>query len=124
MVKTTKLAFYFYFFGKTKIRVMSPFSDEKIQLARLMERNGYSEQDAASRIHSQMPLSTKCERSDFVIENSASLDETRIQVEKVIAYFQSSNHHIYNRLYLGICVAISFSLLTLFAFLAWKLLFI
>lgn len=74
-----------------------------------MERNTYSKEEAKQRIASQMPLSEKCEKSNFVVENSGNLDETRKQVEKISSYLQTSNHHIGVRFYLGICsIAVCF----------------
>lgn len=51
-----------------------------------------------------MPLSQKCEKSNFIIENSNSLDETRAQVVKVVAYLQSSKHYITVKIYLVVMV--------------------
>jgi dephospho-CoA kinase len=46
------------------------------QLARLMARDESSEEDARSRIRSQMPLEKKIELADYVIENHGSMPET------------------------------------------------
>lgn len=54
------------------------------QLARLLER-GLSEEDARKRIASQMPIDEKREQADFVIDCSATLNETRRQVDGLIA---------------------------------------
>lgn len=47
-----------------------------------------------------MPLSQKCDRSDFVVDNSASLPETRVQVERIVTYLQSSRQYIRVRVFL------------------------
>jgi dephospho-CoA kinase len=46
------------------------------QIARLMERNGLSREDALHRIDSQMSLDEKARRAAVVIDNSGSIEET------------------------------------------------
>jgi dephospho-CoA kinase len=55
------------------------------QRRRLRERSGLSEDQIEARIRSQMPMEEKARLADYVIDNSGSLDETRIQVESVYA---------------------------------------
>lgn len=54
------------------------------QLDRLMARNDFSEDEALSRIGSQMNLDEKCRRASFVIDNSGTLEETEIQVKLLV----------------------------------------
>lgn len=58
-------------------------ADEETQIRRLIERNGFSREEAIARIKSQMPLSEKVKHATFVIDNSGTLGETRKQVEEV-----------------------------------------
>jgi len=51
------------------------------QLARLMARNGLTEEEALARIRAQPPQEEKVTRADRVIDNSGSIEETRRQVE-------------------------------------------
>jgi len=44
-----------------------------------------AERDVRSRIAAQLPDSAKIPRSDFVIDNSGSLESTRLQTERVVA---------------------------------------
>lgn len=53
----------------------------EIQLQRLMERDGLSEEEAEQRIRAQLPLEEKARRAEHVIDNSGSPEETRKQVE-------------------------------------------
>lgn len=69
------------------------FSEEDIQLARLMDRNKLSESDAKKRINAQMPLATKCEQSHYVIENSGSYQDAEDQANKIMSALFDSNHH-------------------------------
>lgn len=54
----------------------------RVQLARLMKRNGLSEKLARDRINSQMALAEKLRRADTVIDNSGTIEETRRLVLK------------------------------------------
>ena len=63
------------------------YVDEATQLARLMQRNSFSEMIAKERIASQMPLEEKKRRADVVIDNSGTLEETLHQVR--CAFLQS-----------------------------------
>ncbi len=56
-----------------------------IQLKRLMERNSLTEEEAMSRITSQMPLADKAKKADAVIDNSGSLEYTKHQLEEVLS---------------------------------------
>ena len=53
---------------------------EWVQIARMKTRNGYTEEQALSRIRSQMPVEEKCRLSDTVIDTNKSLDELRQDV--------------------------------------------
>ena len=50
------------------------------QVRRLMKREGYTRDEALSRIDSQMPLEEKKKRADHIIDNSGSVQETKEQV--------------------------------------------
>lgn len=51
------------------------YVDQKTQIIRLRNRNGYKIKDALARIQSQMPLSEKKKLADYVIDNRGSLDD-------------------------------------------------
>ena len=55
----------------------------RIQLRRLMSREGFSKEKAMQRIGSQMPLMDKIKYADYIIENSSRLSETHDQVKHV-----------------------------------------
>lgn len=65
------------------------YIDRKTQLARLMERNDLSEQDASSRINSQMPLSEKRNLATNVFDNSGSIDELYGQIDGFLKRLES-----------------------------------
>jgi dephospho-CoA kinase len=61
------------------------YADRDIQLKRLMDRNSLSLEDAEARIHSQMPLQEKVSLADAVINNNGSLQDTRTQLNSILA---------------------------------------
>lgn len=58
--------------------------DEEVQLARLMARNNFTEEEAKARIASQMSLKEKEKLADAVIYNNGTIEETKQQVEKIL----------------------------------------
>ncbi|MFD1707961.1 dephospho-CoA kinase [Siminovitchia sediminis] len=60
------------------------YVDEHTQLQRLKERNHFTEEEAMSRISSQMPLRKKVELADAVIDNNGTIEQTEEQVERLI----------------------------------------
>ena len=57
------------------------YLDEDKQLQRLMERNGYSQEQAVQRIAAQMPLIEKKGYADVVLDNNGSVEELQQQVQ-------------------------------------------
>lgn len=57
---------------------------EEIQLSRLMARNALSREEAEKRIAAQLSLQEKRKRSDVLIDNNASLEETRQQIRDAL----------------------------------------
>jgi dephospho-CoA kinase len=55
----------------------------EMQRERLRARSALSEEEIESRIRSQMPAEEKITYADFVIDNSGSIESTRVQVETV-----------------------------------------
>jgi dephospho-CoA kinase len=56
---------------------------ERLQVERLMKRDGMTRRDAWKRLRSQMPTAEKVKRGDYLIETSGSADETIAQTERV-----------------------------------------
>lgn len=53
------------------------------QLARMMERDGFTEEEARARLDAQLPLEKKLEVADFVVDNDGDLEATRARVREV-----------------------------------------
>ncbi|MBF0779687.1 MULTISPECIES: dephospho-CoA kinase [unclassified Granulicatella] len=60
--------------------VLSVFVQEDVQIERLISRNQYSYEEVKSRLYAQMPLIAKVKRSDYVIDNTGSVEDTIKQV--------------------------------------------
>jgi dephospho-CoA kinase len=55
----------------------------EIQLQRLMDRDGLSQEEALARIGAQLPLAEKEAEADYVIDNSGTPEETARQVREM-----------------------------------------
>jgi len=56
---------------------------EDIQIARMKSRNGYSREEALSRIRNQMPVGEKAARSDVVIDTNVPLEQLERNVQRL-----------------------------------------
>jgi len=63
-------------------RIVTVYAREDIALRRL-EEAGISRDDATMRLEVQMPIEEKMRRSDYTIDNSGTMDDTRAQVKDV-----------------------------------------
>jgi len=61
----------------------------ELQIARLRQRNGLTQDEAEARLSSQMPLSEKERFASWIIDNSGDLPSLRSQVGKVWRSIQS-----------------------------------
>jgi len=53
----------------------------ELQLQRLRERDGFSEDAARQRLAAQLPIEQKRERATWLIDNSGTVADTRRQVD-------------------------------------------
>ncbi len=63
--------------------VISVACDRETAISRLAARDGMSRGQAEARLRAQMDAARKADASDYVIDNSGTLDETRSQVERL-----------------------------------------
>jgi len=63
--------------------VLLVYISPEIQLRRLMDRNGYTREEALSRLRAQMPIQDKLACADLIVNNEGSRDDTRKQVVTV-----------------------------------------
>ena len=65
-------------------RTLLVYVDDDVQLARLMERNDFSKEEALARIQSQMPLVEKKKLADEVINNNGTIEDTKKQLLDIL----------------------------------------
>jgi dephospho-CoA kinase len=59
------------------------YTTEEQQLERLMQREGYTKEEALNRIHSQIPIEKKRKLATYVIDNSGTLTQLEKECERV-----------------------------------------
>lgn len=64
-------------------KVLVVYVPEAQQIERLVERDGISREEAAHMLKAQLPINEKLAYADFVVNNEASMEETRRQVEEI-----------------------------------------
>lgn len=63
---------------------------EEVQIARMASRNGYTREEALSRIRNQMPVHEKAARSDLIIDTNQPLTELQKTMERLYQGWISS----------------------------------
>ena len=58
-------------------RVWCALIPRETQLARLMERDGFTHEEALARLHSQLPAEEKAARADVIIDTSGTIQYTK-----------------------------------------------
>ncbi|WP_164668403.1 dephospho-CoA kinase [Virgibacillus doumboii] len=61
------------------------YVDEKVQLQRLMDRDGFTEEEAYQRINAQISVKEKAELADAVIDNNGSKNDSYRQLETLLS---------------------------------------
>lgn len=64
-------------------RIVVVYIPRKLQMERLMKRDGLTEEEANQRIQAQMPLEDKKQVADDVIDNSGGIENTERQVGRI-----------------------------------------
>ncbi len=59
------------------------YATKEQQLERLMNREGYTKEEALSRINTQIPVEEKRKRASYVIDNSGTLTQLKQECERV-----------------------------------------
>lgn len=65
-------------------KILVVFIPREIQIERLMRRDGIRREEAEAILAAQLPIEKKLQHADFVIDNSKSLDETRVEVQSLL----------------------------------------
>ncbi|MFC3900984.1 dephospho-CoA kinase [Aliicoccus persicus] len=70
--------------------VITVYVSYEAQIERLMNRNGFTEDEAKSRINSQMSLEEKKKMSDVVFDNNGTKEELFKQVDQFISKLENN----------------------------------
>ncbi|WP_371068760.1 dephospho-CoA kinase [Sediminibacillus sp. JSM 1682029] len=65
-------------------KVLVVYVDEETQRRRLMNRNGFSEEEATERMTAQMPLDKKAKMADEIIDNNGTIESSRQQLLNIL----------------------------------------
>jgi len=65
-------------------KIIVVYCPENIQIRRLANRDKISDADAKKRIRSQMPMSEKINRADYVVNNSGNFADTKKEIKKIL----------------------------------------
>ena len=63
--------------------VIVVYAKKEQQLKRLMQREGYSEEEALSRINAQIDIEEKRKNATYVIDNSSDLKQLQYETERI-----------------------------------------
>jgi dephospho-CoA kinase len=69
-------------------------SDKSLQIARLVEKRGYTREEADARLAAQLPVEEKAAKSHYVINNNGSAEELTKQVVKFIEWLKKQSKGI------------------------------
>lgn len=64
--------------------VICVVAPEEAIVERVIRRSGLSEDEIHKRLSHQVPVNEKIQKSDFVIDNSGTLNELRVKVQKLL----------------------------------------
>ena len=64
-------------------RTVVVYATKEQQLERLMERNGYTKEEAQARIDTQIPVDQKRQKASYVIDNSGTLTQLKAECKRV-----------------------------------------
>lgn len=70
--------------------VVVVYATRKLQIQRLMARDGVSRQEAINRIDTQLPLEGKVSAAHYIINNTGSVEETE---EQATRFYQAIREH-------------------------------
>lgn len=63
--------------------VIVVYAPEHVQIRRLIQRDGISQEEAMARIRSQMPIEEKKSLANMIIDNSGTIEQTRRQTLEI-----------------------------------------
>lgn len=77
-------------------RMIVVYVEPEIQLKRVMERDGISEEEAKCIIAAQMPIDEKLKYAHYIIDNSGDLENLRSEVKRVYELIKLTKYGMKN----------------------------
>ncbi len=74
--------------------VVVVYCEPEQQIERLVEREGYTLEEAQKRIDAQMPITQKREKASFVIDNTKNLKHLQKEVDRFTEYIKQKYPHL------------------------------
>ena len=71
-------------------KILFIYTEDKIRLNRLIQRNNFTKDEALARIKSQLPQEEKVKVSDFIINNNHSIDVLQKYIERFIIQLEDN----------------------------------
>ena len=71
-------------------KILFIYTEDKIRLNRLMQRNNFTKDEALARIKSQLPQEEKVKVSDFIVNNNHSIDVLQKYIERFIIQLEDN----------------------------------
>jgi dephospho-CoA kinase len=68
------------------------YCSPSVQLERLMQRDGLNVDRSNARINTQLPIIEKCQKADFVLDNSSTLDSLFVQIDAIVKQLTVERH--------------------------------
>ena len=72
-------------------KIIVVYSPTEKQFERVIERDGFSREEAMKRLEAQMPIEEKLKHADFVVHNIGSLEETEVEVATIFKELEILN---------------------------------
>ena len=63
-------------------------SPRRLQISRMVDARGYTEEQAEARIAAQLPTEEKAARSDYVIMNGGSVNQLETEAQKMVEWLK------------------------------------
>ena len=73
-------------------KIIVVYVNKKTQIERLKKRNNLELKEALQRIQIQLSLEKKKQLADYVIDNNQSIEQTKIQVIKLLRSYQNKGN--------------------------------
>lgn len=67
------------------------YVDERTQIERVMKRDGFSKEEALSRIQAQMNLDDKKQFVNYIIDNRGTINNSKMQLENILNKLWGNN---------------------------------